>query len=803
MENSGNVGMEELARRREARAVGRESRRADRVSRSSQQGGSEMNSSDHTRNSNASFAGTSTRSMMASSAIGSIREDSTVVTPAASVAPASVSSSTASRSSAMFAGMDEDERQRRYDAKMSQMEQEHQDRLHGRPTDAAAVVVAGAAESNARSIATDDTVVSETTQNSGRGSVFAGMSEEERERRFDAKMSDMSQGHADHLEKSGDGEVNPADDDIVNVRSQDTMSKDFFLDSKDFSGPLVPEQARGAPNGGYLDQGVTSLPDVEAGEYRDVADNQLAVAVAIDVDDDKDETEKFISVHAVEYDPDSKPPLYKNRRFRLYAMGGGCLLLIIVIALVAASAAKKDEGGIGGVRLIYLTSEPTEAPTQAPTNARESLYRGFFADELNSTLVYESGTPHFAASEWIMNEDPAQLDIDSPRLLQRYMLAFWYYHTTNMTESPWRSCNPPGPGEDDSCVYQEFGRGQDDSIVYEEIPDRVRWMSSQNECDWQGAICGDGTRVVGIRMVGQDLVGTLPTEMRSLTFLQVLSVHYNMFTGTLPPEYANFRHLLALEVHGNMLKGQVPVDFYEQESKSLITLNVGDNALSGTLDTRLGQLTDLKGLFVFGNDMTGTIPEEIGNLKYLTYTRFFGNGFGGQLPSGFGKLPQLTEFWYNNNFFNGTLPSEFGGLRRLVDFRLTQNQLSGPIPPELFNMTRAQFIQLDRNSLTGTMPGPELLQMTDLIWLSVSRNNMTGPIPTQLGAVPNLRLLWLHLNNFTGPVNDTVCAANVPGGLNFLQADCAPLEDPPNPCRCCSACCDRTTGNCLETDNAV
>lgn len=400
-----------------------------------------------------------------------------------------------------------------------------------------------------------------------------------------------------------------------------------------------------------------------------------------------------------------------------------------------------------------------------------------------------------------------------------------------MGSNPWLSCNPPGPGDGDDCIFKEFGRGENDTVIYSDVPNSIRWMSSQNECDWQGVICGSEQLVIGLNIgeshdtnmmknhghifpwnsnimpdpcvetVGQNLTGTLPTEMRALPFLQLMQLHYNLFTGTLPPSYANFPHLLSFEVHGNLLTGEIPTEFYDQESKSLITLNLGDNALSGTLDSKIGQLTDLKGFFLFGNNMVGTIPKEIGLLDYLTYTRFTGNGFTGQIPSSFGDLPLLTEFWYNDNLFTGTIPAEFGGLPRMAEFRVSNNQLRGTIPPELFSMTRAQTIMLENNELTGTLPSTGLLQLTELIQLKVSRNMLTGTIPTELGDMPKARLVWLHLNNFTGPLPDSVCEANIPNGLNIIQADCLPLESPPNPCRCCSACCDRSTEVCLTTDN--
>lgn len=113
-------------------------------------------------------------------------------------------------------------------------------------------------------------------------------------------------------------------------------------------------------------------------------------------------------------------------------------------------------------------------------------------------------------------------------------------------------------------------------------------------------------------------------------------------------------------------------------------------------------------------------------------------------------------------------------------------------------MTNSQLILLDRNALSGPLPTIELLQLQQLFRFHVNNNRLTGPIPSQLGELPRLRLAWLHLNQFTGSMPIEVCeAASVPNtGLNFLQADCAPIDNPPNPCRCCSACCDRSTEVC-------
>ena len=159
-------------------------------------------------------------------------------------------------------------------------------------------------------------------------------------------------------------------------------------------------------------------------------------------------------------------------------------------------------------------------------------------------------------------------------------------------------------------------------------------------------------------------------------------------------------------------------------------------------------------------------------------------------------------FSFHNLTLQGRIPTEFGQLSSNMDIlRLDGNQLSGSIPKEFCSLTNSRLLDLSSNALTGPLPTTELLQLQRLQQFKVSKNRLTGPIPSQLGSLPSLRLAWLHLNQFTGAVPNEVCeATSIPDtGLIFLQADCAPIDNPPNSCRCCTSCCDRSTDICLTS----
>ena len=251
-------------------------------------------------------------------------------------------------------------------------------------------------------------------------------------------------------------------------------AEDKLADDED-KGPPVEESTSETISA----QGIIRPPDVEHGQVPGTVEG-LAVAVAV-------EDENPFLPAALEYDPDSKPPLRYNRRFRLYAVVGAILLIALIVGVVTG--------------VVNNKSSDTQEPTLAPTTSLEKSYRDQFVVEVGDQ-VNVPDSPYDRAAQWIMYDDPLKLSPEAPNLIQRYHLALLYYLTTKNGKERWNSCTPPMANETESCTFQsiEFTGDQVEYTTYVPIPDMIRWMAGINECQWIGVFCDPTMNVVALQI---------------------------------------------------------------------------------------------------------------------------------------------------------------------------------------------------------------------------------------------------------------------------------------------------------------
>lgn len=131
------------------------------------------------------------------------------------------------------------------------------------------------------------------------------------------------------------------------------------------------------------------------------------------------------------------------------------------------------------------------------------------------------------------------------------------------------------------------------------------WALDQEVVHWDGITITDG-HVTEIRMLFNNLDGSLPNSLGNLEYLKVLELSFNKINGPLPDSLGKLSQLEILALNGNFLSGNIPSSF--GNLKNLKQLHLSSNALNGALPASLNQLTQLEVFNVFQNQLTGDLP---------------------------------------------------------------------------------------------------------------------------------------------------------------------------------------------------
>ncbi|XP_031254689.1 receptor-like protein 35 [Pistacia vera] len=168
------------------------------------------------------------------------------------------------------------------------------------------------------------------------------------------------------------------------------------------------------------------------------------------------------------------------------------------------------------------------------------------------------------------------------------------------------------------------------------------------------------------------------------------------------------------------------------------------NESLGVIPKEIGNLTQLKWMYLDSNKLQGAIPKEIGNLTQLKWMflsainskDFSNNSLSGSLPENMcqhlpnlemlcmshnqltgpipqrpfqrnWKLDQLKEIYLGYNNLQGEIPYEIGNLRKLEILNLDSNNLVGPVPAAIFNISTITSLSLMSNKLSGILHHPQ------------------------------------------------------------------------------------------------
>ena len=319
--------------------------------------------------------------------------------------------------------------------------------------------------------------------------------------------------------------------------------------------------------------------------------------------------------------------------------------------------------------------------------------------------------------------------------------------------SEWLNAVPSHEGTGLECA------ARDDRAVLEALyraldgPNWTRadgWLTDSSLDAWHGVrVDGEG-RVVGLRLVSNNLSGRMPAALGNLSRLRQLDLVDNAIAGPIPAAIGNLSRLEDLRLTFNPLTGEIPAEI--GKLSNLKALNLASTyGLGGSIPAELGELGQLEELHLNNNRLTGHIPPELGNLANLRLLILYQNALTGDVPAALGELSRLENLNLHFNRLGGTIPPELGNLRSVENLDLRWNTLGGRIPRELGRLDNVEYLSLQENRLAGKIP-PELGDLARVQTLDLRENDLTGAIPAEIGSLSRLSQLLLSQNKLTGSI---------------------------------------------------
>ena len=233
----------------------------------------------------------------------------------------------------------------------------------------------------------------------------------------------------------------------------------------------------------------------------------------------------------------------------------------------------------------------------------------------------------------------------------------------------------------------------------------IPFLSSVSVCSWTGASCANGVDVTALDLYEASifLAGTFPWELALLTNLIVLDFSFGQFTGSIPTRINELTALEILWMENNLFSGTL----LPALPTSLLGLYLHHNAFTGTIPSVWGtSLPNLVDLLVYENQLVGTIPSSLGQIDTLTRFEFQVNNFIGSVDSFLCTARSWTEL--------------IGDCDEVVCTCCTQ---CVPTPGALFEELRADIAPTNADLLKFDDPASPQAQA--LAWLETDPINQT------------------------------------------------------------------------------
>ncbi|KAG2244662.1 hypothetical protein Bca4012_023396 [Brassica carinata] len=165
------------------------------------------------------------------------------------------------------------------------------------------------------------------------------------------------------------------------------------------------------------------------------------------------------------------------------------------------------------------------------------------------------------------------------------------------------------------------------------------------------------------------------------------------------------------------------------EGSAVVSIDISDLGVSGTLGYLLSDLMSLRKLDVSGNSIHDTLPYQLPpNLTSLNLAR---NNLSGNLPYSISAMGSLSYMNVSGNSLSMSIGDIFAGQKSLSTLDLSHNNFSGDLPTSLSTLSQLSVLCVQNNQFTGTI---DVLSGLPLTTLNVANNHFNGSIPKELSS---------------------------------------------------------------------
>ncbi|KAL5848499.1 hypothetical protein ACOSQ4_006512 [Xanthoceras sorbifolium] len=191
----------------------------------------------------------------------------------------------------------------------------------------------------------------------------------------------------------------------------------------------------------------------------------------------------------------------------------------------------------------------------------------------------------------------------------------------------------------------------------------------------------------------------------------------------------------------------------DSSDRFVTSISLARSKLSGSLPDDISSLSQLKTLSLQFNALSGPIPN-LSKLASIQEIYLDGNNFTSVPTCCFDGLSNVqTLSLSQNNLSPWSFPTELNKSTGLTTLYLDNTNLMGPIPDIFDSFASLQNVRLSYNNLTGPLPASFANSEIQNIWFHDQTMGLSGRLDV-LSGMTQLRQVWLHKNQFTGPIPD-------------------------------------------------